>query len=468
MDDGGASEKSTKGASDKTILVTCYVSNLPEDMDGVWLKQFFGEFGMVRDAFIPRKRSNIGVKLAAYSRTLIGTRRKDAGWAHQMKPDLGRKNHGRQELAEESKRDKTLHGTLQKGTLKGIDNHKVQQGISYVEAVRMGGQQPLVVKVNSIGNGWLYRSVVATFADYPRPDALFESFVKEEGCNVTIRRMGNKQILVSFPSNDAIRWLAFWFSSVVPWSVNMVNNFGREVCLCCYGVPVHAWNVKTFDAIARNWGKMIQFEEDTVNGVHFDVGKVKIFTRHVGFINQLLNLEVGLLSFPIRVAEEQSVYICNSCADCKCCNYADSVIPVANKNHSKEEDAVVESSNTGNEDWNQGKRVNSLIDASGTVSPLGISRDMEALISAAHGSVNMDGSVSRVGNSLLSDGPLEDEWQEKGRGVNGEEHNKGNEMEIGKVGLGGGGPQDPKECNGGGPYGPREGRLLLCLGQNLG
>ncbi|GAB2285570.1 hypothetical protein Dimus_020016 [Dionaea muscipula] len=172
---------------------------------------------------------------------------------------IGSGGHNKQGFAEVNKSGSGIKGYFQKGASKAADNQRLKQGFSYVDAVQIGGKQPLVVKVHSIGNGWLYRSVVATFVDSPRPKILLESFIKEEGNKVMVRRMGIKQVLVTFPSKDA-----------------MSELLGDK----------------------QKW-----------------------------------------------VAEEQSVYICNSCANCRCCNYGDSVIPVDVQPRPQVEDGVVESSN---------------------------------------------------------------------------------------------------------------------------
>ncbi|GAB2285441.1 hypothetical protein Dimus_019892 [Dionaea muscipula] len=138
--------------------------------------------------------------------------------------------------------------------------------------------------------------------------------------------MGNNQVLLTFPTKDKMDSFfenhnnlgSHWFSSVSTWSVDLVSNFGREVWLCCYGVPIHAWNASTFSTIGQCWGEVIQIEEDTVKSARFDVGEVKIFTTHSLGINNQMKLMVGLLSFNIRVAEEQATFICNSDFQCQC------------------------------------------------------------------------------------------------------------------------------------------------------
>ncbi|GAB2299494.1 hypothetical protein Dimus_033561 [Dionaea muscipula] len=63
----------------------------------------------------------------------------------------------------------------------------VKRGQTYADTVRGRTEMKIpVVHGDSIGNGWLYRSVVATFERERSPDYYYESFVKEEGNNVTI------------------------------------------------------------------------------------------------------------------------------------------------------------------------------------------------------------------------------------------------------------------------------------------
>ncbi|GAB2275000.1 hypothetical protein Dimus_009768 [Dionaea muscipula] len=85
------------------------------------------------------------------------------------------------------------------------------------------------IKVDTISNGWLYRSVVATFAEHRSTEYLLDSFMNE----------------------------------VKPWSVTTECSSDREVWLSCYGVPVHAWNVGTFCKIGKVWGDVVQVEDDT-------------------------------------------------------------------------------------------------------------------------------------------------------------------------------------------------------------
>ncbi|GAB2299651.1 hypothetical protein Dimus_033710 [Dionaea muscipula] len=152
---------------------------------------------------------------------------------------------------------------------------------SFADAVRGGsiqGKDLPMVRVNSIGNGWLYRSAVATFGDNCVTDCTLESFMQQADKDILFRRLGNKQVLLTFPSKERMDHYMDnqqsmgnqWFSSISPWNVNLVSGFGREVWLSCYGIPVHAWNASTFLAIGQRWGEVMQIKDDTLNSVRFD------------------------------------------------------------------------------------------------------------------------------------------------------------------------------------------------------
>ncbi|GAB2277963.1 hypothetical protein Dimus_012661 [Dionaea muscipula] len=111
---------------------------------------------------------------------------------------------------------------------------------SYANAVKKGGhsQESFLVVIGApIGNGWLYRSVVATFGDHQNSDTLLGSFINQERGDVSVRKLGNKKILITFPSEDRIITFmdmhksqgSYWFKSVVPWSVNTDYGFEREI-----------------------------------------------------------------------------------------------------------------------------------------------------------------------------------------------------------------------------------------------
>ncbi|GAB2280739.1 hypothetical protein Dimus_015365 [Dionaea muscipula] len=141
------------------------------------------------------------------------------------------------------------------------------------------------VRVETIGNGWLYRSAVATFANFRSTDSLFESFMNDSSGNFVVRRLGNKKALITFLSEAKMKSFIeqhnnqsfYWFRTVEPWSVSTDCSYGREVWLSCYGIPAHAWNVSTFCSIGKYWGEVEQIDDDTAKCTRLDVEKVKDF-----------------------------------------------------------------------------------------------------------------------------------------------------------------------------------------------
>ncbi|GAB2270563.1 hypothetical protein Dimus_005451 [Dionaea muscipula] len=126
-------------------------------------------------------------------------------------------------------------------------------GRSFVEVVKKGnkmGTEPLTVRVHSIGNGWFYRIAVAKFGNHRASEHLMENFVQQSDRDILVRRMGDNQALLTFSTKEKMEIFidnhnkagSHWFSSVSPWSVDLISGFGREVWLSRYGVPIHAWN----------------------------------------------------------------------------------------------------------------------------------------------------------------------------------------------------------------------------------
>lgn len=45
--------------SDRSGLFSLFVDNLPEDVGLIWFRKFFSQYGVVKDAYIPCKRSKV-------------------------------------------------------------------------------------------------------------------------------------------------------------------------------------------------------------------------------------------------------------------------------------------------------------------------------------------------------------------------------------------------------------------------
>ncbi|GAB2301652.1 hypothetical protein Dimus_035684 [Dionaea muscipula] len=217
-----------------------FVEDVPESMNQVELRKLFSRFGVVIDAFIPRKL-NKGKRRFGFVRydcpvaAEVAIQRTNGIWIRNKESKVKFADFGRKELlgikplskperfdggmerclrltvdwvrplrssrwsdVERSRPSLKLSeptvglvrplprgggrtGRDQVWVLLKKGRSSMNHG-SYAEVVKKG---PLTqhniptIKVETIGNGWLYRSVVATFADHRSSDSMFESFMKE-------------------------------------------------------------------------------------------------------------------------------------------------------------------------------------------------------------------------------------------------------------------------------------------------
>lgn len=89
-----------------------------------------------------------------------------------------------------------------------INNHlqKVSHGLSYaqvangnVKDLRFQSPVQTPIKIQPVGNGWLFRSVVATLHKMISLERLEMEVKKEVKCDVQLRSMGGRFILTTFP-----------------------------------------------------------------------------------------------------------------------------------------------------------------------------------------------------------------------------------------------------------------------------
>ncbi|GAB2300735.1 hypothetical protein Dimus_034772 [Dionaea muscipula] len=145
---------------------------------------------------------------------------------------------------------------------------------SYANVVKKGtirAESVPTIGVETIGNGWLYRSAKAS-----------------------------------------------WFKRLNHWSTTVECSLGRN-----FGRLVTAYRfmhgmLAPFVASAIAGERLYEIEEDTAKCARVDMGKVKIFTHQMATINRVMRLMVGTIPFDIRVVEERAVFIRNSDFRCGC------------------------------------------------------------------------------------------------------------------------------------------------------
>ncbi|KAH7847501.1 hypothetical protein Vadar_026845 [Vaccinium darrowii] len=171
---------------------------------------------------------------------------------------------------------------------------------SFAEVVK--GSNPTVssIKLDDIGNEWLYWSATAKLLP-SKSMALIQDHLANLGfLDIQVRPIGGGDYLIlTFPTiesrdfvfnNGEFAWIKDWFLEIHKWSKSNVIP-PRLIWLNCYGVPLHLWNSGTFIKLGKIWGNVIQISDDTVKGISFDVGKVLVSTRNMDMINKVVSVE---------------------------------------------------------------------------------------------------------------------------------------------------------------------------------
>jgi hypothetical protein len=128
--------------------------------------------------------------------------------------------------------------------------------------------------------------------------------------SLRVTALGYRQILLWSKKVDEVKeivgtvgWWCALFESVVPWSPELISNH-RVTWLRCYGVPIHAWGVDIFRALAFKFGRFIEVDEDTQQFKRCDVARVKVVTKDIKLIDSSMAVKVRGKRFDIRVMEE--------------------------------------------------------------------------------------------------------------------------------------------------------------------
>ncbi|GAB2284299.1 hypothetical protein Dimus_018760 [Dionaea muscipula] len=249
-------------------LITLFVEDIPESMDQYAMFKMFAKFGVVRDAYIPRKRSKTG---------------KQFGFVRYEC-----------EVAAEVAIQKTSGLWLQDKELrvKIADYHRAQGQMS----------QRKVVGPISMQGGVAAQTV--KYAD-PKPTLRFQK-----------QQLNDKE--------PKVRFADFHKKQGHPWHRNGSNVTGSPGVVT--GAKDQSGRVmglqasNTVRAQPPRQGRpaVRQVEEDIAKCARVDIGKIKIITDCMETINHKMKLMVGTIPFVIRVTEEQAVFICNTDFRCGC------------------------------------------------------------------------------------------------------------------------------------------------------
>ncbi|GAB2281040.1 Serine/arginine-rich splicing factor 12 [Dionaea muscipula] len=196
-------------------LITLFVVDILDSMDYVEMNKLFAKFGVVRDVYLPKKRSMLSKR--------FGFVRYDCSIAAKIA--LQRTNG----VWLQDKELKVKFADLLKhqgGLWQRKDSNvtKVPGRMNVHNAQRARTKEKHAVK--------------AILAHLPR--------------------MGRNGSGLGWPPSSRVGkpYLAkdSYANVVEPWSIKTECSFGRQVWLSCYSVPVHAWNISTFCGIDNHWG----------------------------------------------------------------------------------------------------------------------------------------------------------------------------------------------------------------------
>ncbi|GAB2286323.1 hypothetical protein Dimus_020740 [Dionaea muscipula] len=226
-------------------IFTIFIEDLLDSLTQGSLHKMFSKFGVIVDAFIPRKKSkegkrfgfvpyNCSVAMDVAIQKTNGLRIHDK--ALKVKKVTYAKNLDGCMVGSRRRKDGRTGRDIKKVWYLGAQSqHWVRKNMP-LKVVKRGstlGKESLTVRVHSIGNRWLYHSVVATFGDYRAPDHLLEHFMQQSESDILIWRMGNNHALLTFSTKEKMKLFidnhhnsgSHWFSSICPWSVDLNSGF---------------------------------------------------------------------------------------------------------------------------------------------------------------------------------------------------------------------------------------------------
>ncbi|KAG5522231.1 hypothetical protein RHGRI_034421 [Rhododendron griersonianum] len=321
-------------------IVTLFVDNIPDYGDQIWLQRTFNKFGVVKDAFIPKKRSKRTGNKFGFVRyecpvsAGVAVSRMNGVWVENERLFVKEASFGYSENKPKMKVPSFQVGQELRDKDKGMVSHiletgefrgkgKVQQigalrshDCTFVQALKgepskRVADQRITLRIDSCGNGWLFRSVVAVMHRVVSMSTLKASFSRESEALAQFRSLGGREVLVTFQSQDSrdilIRhpWMKLWFESVKPWKGDPAS-FERFIWLSCRGVPLSGWSAKTFKQIEESWGYFIKMDKATLRDESFAKGRVLIASKEAQPIDKWIHLRVEGVVYEVHVSEESS------------------------------------------------------------------------------------------------------------------------------------------------------------------
>ncbi|KAH7841442.1 hypothetical protein Vadar_029922 [Vaccinium darrowii] len=171
-------------------------------------------------------------------------------------------------------------------------------------------EKRVTINLGPTASEWLWRSAIAELKEVSTPEIILKAFTQLNFKDVIVRSMGGKFMIITFPSievrNDALRnqVIKEWFQSFKHWKGDAAS-LSRLVWLKIRGMPLNAWELKSFKKIAESWGEFLTLDQETLSMEAFDVGRLLMVTSCKYKIDEWINVIVKGRNYHVQVWEEE-------------------------------------------------------------------------------------------------------------------------------------------------------------------
>lgn len=320
---GGGNADFRNGAQLRKVLDNNFISFFFSDFPTNWTREsmwkYFGHFGHVMDVFVPAKKTRDGKAFGFVRYKGVNNVEKlvnevrgvavGSNWITFNVAKYGKEDRKMGEKSQKRLGDREYHISPGWKT----NSPPKTGGVSYAEAL-MGKKERVVevVDVDSEETVWLQKCAVGEVKNTEILNDI-NHLLRERGfLSCAAKYLGGMRVLVECSSTNAMEAmlregsnnLLEWFDWIQPWDRSKeLSRPARLVWLNIEGVPLHAWNTRVFEEIAREWGDIKEVEDLTASKDQVCIGRVCVATQNRNLICECINLVVEGESFSVRILE---------------------------------------------------------------------------------------------------------------------------------------------------------------------